>query len=356
MAQANASMKSKLLIRSIFVLLASTFLNIALKAQELKVFDPISSASFRGLDVLNDSVWWVSGQRNTVMKTTDSGKSWTTMLVGDTSKRTDFRDIQVIDANTVLVMGITLPAVIYKTKDSGRSWKMVFHDTAASAFLDAFDFWDSKNGICLADPIDSVWSLLETKDGGDSWKMMSSKYRPDAQTNEAAFAAGGTPIRTFGKNEVAFVTGGAENSRILISKNKGKSWSYIFPLINSNKSSGIFSFDRNEKSDWVLVGGNYSQPKDSSSNLAIISKEKGMNTVSIFNENVPGGYRCSVERVTGSTLIATGDEGTDISYDNGFTWRALSTEGFFAVDCINGTCVFSGKKGKIGLIKISSGQ
>ncbi len=321
-------------------------------AQELKLLEPVSKSSFRGLDVLSDSIWWVSGQRNTVMYTVDAGKSWETMLVGDTSKHTDFRDVEVINEKTVLVMGITEPALFYKTVDGGKTWKKTFEDTAKSAFLDAVDFWDEKNGICIGDPVNDRWTLLTSSDGGESWKPLKDNQRPEAQPLEAAFAAGGTALRVFGKNEVAFVTGGAENSRLLISKNRGKNWSYVFPLIKSSKSAGIFSLEKPTEDLFVLVGGDYQNPKDSSSNVALVSNEKKMMGVTVLGDHVPGGYRCAVASAGNGVLIATGDEGTDISYDNGQSWKLLSSEGFYAVDCAAKSCVLSGKKGKIGLIKL----
>lgn len=351
---------STFLMRSRFLQLSKCIIILCLlstvaNAQPISIFPVFSASSFRGLDVLSDSIWWVSGQHNTVMKTEDAGKTWTVMIVGDTALHTDFRDIAVIDRQTVLIMGITNPAVIFKTSDAGNSWRMVHRDTASAAFLDAFDFWDKDHGICLADPIGNRWSLIQTNDGGESWKSLPKKNLPEAQSNEAAFAAGGTALRTFGKKELVFVTGGSESSRILFSNNKGKNWGYLFPGIKSSKSAGVFSFDKNRNGAFVLVGGDYQVPEDSSSNLAVI-ENKGNYSVTTFDKDVPGGYRCAIANAGNGIMIATGDQGTDISYDDGFTWKLLSKEGFYAVNCFNGTCLFSGKKGKIGLVKPIPGQ
>ncbi|MES2628022.1 MAG: YCF48-related protein [Bacteroidota bacterium] len=325
-------------------------LGFSASAQQLQTFIPISGSSFRGLDVLNDSVWWVSGQHNTVMSTYDAGKTWHTMSVGDTAFHTDYRDIQVIDRNTVIAMGITRPAVIYKTTDSGQSWKKVYENQDTVAFLDAIDFWDSRHGICLADPVNGDWTILQTADGGDSWQLMPKELLPEAQPAEAAFAAGGSPIRVFGKKEIVFVTGGAENSRVVFSKDRGRHWNYLFPMIASSATSGLFSGDKNQSGELVLVGGNFNLPNNNASNLAIIGGSKRLPSVTLFDENVPGGYRCSVKHWKNNIMIATGDAGTDISLDGGHSWKPVSSEGFYAVDCSDNGCILSGKKGKIGRI------
>ncbi len=329
---------------------------VSAQAQEIKLLDPISSSSFRGLDVFNDSIWWVSGQHNTVMKTEDAGKSWTKMLVGDTTFHTDYRDIAVLDAKTALVMGITRPAIIYKTVDGGMSWKKVYENRDTLAFLDGFDFWDKKRGICLADPIAERWSMLVTKNGGNSWKSLPRRHRPDAQPLEAAFAAGGTAIRTYGSSEVAFVTGGAESSRMLFSMDKGKNWSYLFPLMASSKSAGIFSLDKNSKGTFIMVGGDYANPGDQSSNIGMVNANSDSAHVTVMDEKILGGYRCTVRLADNKIMIATGDGGSDISFDDGQNWEPLGEEGFYTVDCAGSTCVLSGKKGKIGLIRLAPGQ
>lgn len=289
------------------------------------------------------------------MKTEDSGKTWKTMLVGDTSLRTDYRDIQVLDTKTAIVMGITTPAIIYKTIDGGESWKKVYSNSDTTLFLDAMDFWDKKHGVILGDPVNGNWTMLRTTDGGESWSLMRRSRTPDSQFQEAAFAAGGTAMRAFGDEELAFVTGGSEGSRILFSHDRGMKWKYLFPLVKGSKSSGLFSFDKNSKGEYVMVGGDYLAPMDSSANLAIVGTGK-IYQVTQVPDHVPGGYRCAVASAGYGLMIATGDEGTDISTDDGFSWNKLSNEGFFAVACKGNTCVLSGKKGKIGLIRFGPGQ
>ncbi len=319
-------------------------------SQQLTQLSGLPPVSFRGVDLLNDQEWWLSGQLNTVVKTSDGGNTWKVFHVGDTSKHTDFRDIEVLPNGNVLVLGITNPACIFKSSDGGDSWRKVFEDS--TLFLDGFDFWDNKNGICLGDPVNGYWTILETSDGGESWNLLKKKSLPEAQDQEAAFAAGGGPIKTFGKKEVAFVTGGSEFSRLIFSKNSGKNWEYRFPLIASNNSAGVFTLEKNNNNELILLGGDYQLPYDSSSNIALIQQEK-YNNITVLADNVPRGYRCAVSNVSGSIMVAVGDEGLDLSPDGGHTWRPIESPGFYSVKCSSNTCVMAGKKGRVAVMRFN---
>jgi photosystem II stability/assembly factor-like uncharacterized protein len=316
-----------------------------LSQNPVRVVPGPSKSSFRGLAVVNDSTWWVSGQNNTVMSTVDGGLHWRVFSVGDTARKTDFRDIQVLKNGSIIVAGATNPACIYMSRDNGASWQLAYNDTAESGFIDGIDFWDNDHGIALCDPISNTWQLLVTHDGGKSWEKLPAASLPAALPNEAAFAASGTAIRVTGKNEVVFVTGGSDFARILISKDRGLSWKPYVTNVAATKSSGLFSACRNSAGKLVCTGGDYSVQADSLNNITILGSIRAL-------KNHPRGYRCAVTRLRGKTLIATGDNGTDISHDDGLSWEKLSDEGFYTVSCTGSTCVFSGKGGKIGTYKL----
>lgn len=338
------------------LLLASfTLVSLSLSAQKIKLIDCPSTSSFRGLDMLSDKEWWVSGQKNTVLRTTDAGRTWTTFLVGDTTFHTDFRDIEVIDSKTVYLMGITRPALVYKTVDAGISWRRVFLDKDTSAFLDAIDFYDPNHGVCIADPVGGSWRLLETTDSGETWHWVNQSKSPAAQKDEAAFAGGGQALRTFSKDEIAFVSGGGEQARLIYSKDRGRTWSNQELQMKSGKSYGAFALEKNYKGSMIIVGGDFDQPLVNKENLVTADGGEYQDKLLMLN-GTPSGYRCAIKNVEDKTMICTGDMGTDISYDGGLSWKPLSKEGFYSIDCVGRTCVLSGKKGKIGLLKVPAGR
>jgi len=64
-----------------------------------------TTASFRGLSVVNEKVVWASGTGGTVIRTIDGGKTWNVMTVPEAEKL-DFRDIEAFDANTAYILSI----------------------------------------------------------------------------------------------------------------------------------------------------------------------------------------------------------------------------------------------------------
>ena len=174
-----------------------------------------SQADFRGLSVVSPKVAWVSGTLGTYARTIDSGKSWTVGIVSGAEKL-DFRDIEAFGAETAYLLsaGPGDASRIYKTTDGGKSWTKQFQSADPASFFDALAFWDEKNGIALGDPVDGRFQLIATDDGGANWKPLPAKNLPPALPGEGAFAASGTCLVAFGKDDVWFATGGAKAARV----------------------------------------------------------------------------------------------------------------------------------------------
>ena len=95
--------------------------------------------SFRGLDVISRKIAWVSGTGGTVLKTNDGGNTWENISVPNSST-VDFRDIEVFDKNTAIVMGISSPARFYKTKNGGKNWDLVYFNDHKDIFFVGLSF------------------------------------------------------------------------------------------------------------------------------------------------------------------------------------------------------------------------
>lgn len=64
-------------------------------------------------------------------------------------------------------------------------------------------------------------------DSGKTWRAVAKDPRQlAALANESAFAASGTCLSVRGKNDVWFVTGGAEVTRVFHSPDRGQTWSH----------------------------------------------------------------------------------------------------------------------------------
>jgi len=297
------------------------FLSLNLLAQEytLQKIEVGTNASFRGLSVVDDQVAWVSGSKGWVGKTNDGGKSWSFNQVSG-FENSDFRSLYAFDELRALIANAGSPASILITSDGGKNWKPVYTLSHEDAFFDGIDFWNDNDGIIYGDPIDGRMLLLQTSDGGSTWNEITNA--PALENGEASFAASGTGIRCSNKRQVMISTGG-KVSRIWVSKNKGASWATLdTPILQGESSTGIFSFIQSNKV-LIIVGGDYL--KESATiqhNFYSLDGGKRWLTPAYPAR----GYRECIESITHKTLIATGPSGTDISLDNGITWKALSDD------------------------------
>lgn len=296
-----------------------------------------TSASLRGLCVVNDTVVWTSGAEGTVIRTEDAGKNWLKVSV-DGADKLDFRDIHAFDAQRAVVISAGQPARVYRTEDGGKSWTKRFEHPNEKSFFDAVSFWDDKHGIAMSDPIDDRVLLIETLDGGKTWKELTSERRPVAQRGEGGFAASGTNMRVIGRQTVLIALGSAEkdqqvkSSRIVFSGDRSKTWSATQVPMPRNPSSGIFSMAFADQKHGIVVGGDYLKQEVAEGNIALTGD--GGKTWSKPPGTPPRGYRSGVayaEQSGKQILVAVGPSGTDISSDGGQNWRAVSDQGFHAV-------------------------
>ncbi len=286
-----------------------------------------TKASLRGLSVVSDRIVWASGTGGTVLRTVDGGKTWSVIKVPD-GEKLDFRDVEAFDENTayILSIGDGENSRIYKTVDGGKTWKLQFKNTNPKAFFDALAFWDATHGMAMSDPVDGKYILLKTIDG-ETWQIADTEKMPSAKTGEAAFAASGTCLLTYGKNDVFLISGGTD-ARVFRSENRGSIWLVSdSPITKGTAGSGIFSIAMFDKKRGVIVGGNYEKPDEINNDLAFTNDggktwilSKGLN-----------GYRSGVSFMDKKTIIAVGASGSDLSTDGGKTWTNLDKENYNAV-------------------------
>jgi photosystem II stability/assembly factor-like uncharacterized protein len=307
-----------------------------------------TEASFRALSVVDDSVVWVSGTKGTVGKSLNGGKTWTFQSVKDFDKF-DFRSLYAFDKDRAVIANAGAPANILYTSNGGKDWSIVFTHADTAAFFDGIDFWNDKEGIIYGDPIGGKMLLLKTSDGGKTWKQALSSERPTLFEGEASFAASGTNIRCSGTSSVVIATGGLV-SRLFSSNDKGKTWTSIQPpIIQGKQTRGIFSFNFIDKSNGIIVGGDF-LVDTLKVNQAFYTTDSGKTWLTPAKST--RGYRECVEYVTKDVVLAVGPSGSDISNDGGKTWLPLSDEKYYHVvrRARKGTLlVMAGGKGKVSI-------
>jgi photosystem II stability/assembly factor-like uncharacterized protein len=287
-----------------------------------------TTASLRGLSVVNTKIVWASGTGGTFLRTVDGGTTWKVGAVAGAEKL-DFRDVEAFDAKTayVLSIGNGEDSRIYKTMDGGETWKLQFKNTNTKAFFDAIACWDKANCIAMSDPVDGHYLLISTTDGGKSWKPLVGNKMPAAKDGEAAFAASGTCLITQGKNN-AFIVSGGNDARVFRSTDRGKTWSVAdTPIAKGTAGSGIFSIAMFDAKNGAIAGGNYEKPEQNTNSLALTSD--GGKTWKLHAGL--SGYRSSMAYVDRRTLVAVGTNGTDVSLEGGTTWKKISEMNLNAV-------------------------
>jgi photosystem II stability/assembly factor-like uncharacterized protein len=304
----------------------------------------------RGISAVSDKVAWASGAGGTVLRTTDGGATWQKLeIVG--AENLDFRDIQAFDQNTAFVLSIGPgdKSRIYKTTDGGKIWQRQFTNSDQKAFYDCFAFWDSTHGIALSDSVDAKFPLIATSDGLN-WNPVAVKSMPAALPNEGAFAASGTCIATFGKNDVWFGTGGPA-ARVFHSADRGLSWTVAeTPIIHGAASQGVFSLAFWTAKDGVAVGGDYKEPAKGEG-IAALTHDGGKTWK--LSTKQPPGYRSAVASGVAHVLVAVGTSGTDISHDGGNTWAPLFAEDLNALALVGNSGWAVGPAGKIVTVHLN---
>jgi Photosynthesis system II assembly factor YCF48 len=329
-------MMAKIIIVSVLIIVS-----IFCKAQKIEVLTTGNKISIRGLSVVTDNVFWVSGSNGTVGNSFDGGKTINWMKVKGYDS-TDFRDIEAFSSVEAIIMGIGEPAVILKTIDAGKTWKKVYENKTKGMFLDAMEFWNPQSGIAIGDPIDGKFFFTRTFDEGNTWMDVPNAKIPVAIEGEACFASSGTNFRTFGNAEGVFITGG-KKSRFFIRGNPVE-----LPIIQGTESTGANSIAINKKQkNIIIVGGDFTKKEDVTDNC-VLSNNKGKTFTKPTTP--PSGYRSCVEFYSKSDAITCGLNGVDISKDKGNNWMKISDESFHVCrKAKEGKTVYlAGGNGKIG--------
>jgi hypothetical protein len=293
--------------------------SLSAHAQTLQLLNSGTSASLRGLSVVNDQIIWVSGSEGTVGISINGGTDWKWIRVPQFEK-SDFRDIEAFSDREAIIMGITEPAVILSTADGGNSWKTVLKDTSKAAFFDAMDFYGDHAAV-VGDPFKNHIYFAESADRGKTWNTASPVSFMPAAEGESFFAASGTNLCHTSNGTWVLISGGKksciyfENSRIPLLIVQGKE-------TTGANSIAVNPVNNNQA---FIVGGDFKNNKDQSGNSVLIQ-------INPFSQKVPvtppRGYRSCVEYINDKELICCGQTGVDISVDGGLNWTMISDKSF----------------------------
>ncbi len=308
-----------------------------------------SSASIRGLVVVNENVIWASGSGGTVLCSVDGGNNWKEIKVPGQIEN-DFRSIYAWNENKALVFGVSGPDFGFLTEDGGKNWKTVYNNVTSGVFFDSVDFSDSETGLAVSDQVDGKPLVIKTTDGGRTWRKIENL--PALNVGEAHFASSNTCIEFLPSGKAWIITGGSA-ARVFFSEDFGENWKVAeTPMIQGGASSGIFSVCFKNDLDGVIVGGTYDKP-ELNKQIAAYTTDGGKNWFS--PENMPAEYRSCVQYITNGNedfFFAIGKTGCDISLDNGKNWNFLKKTNYFTFRFVPGRLVgfAAGSEGRIARV------
>lgn len=286
----------------------------------------------RGVSTVSSEVAWASGERGTVLRTTDGGATWQSRPVPG-AEALDFRDVDAIGDRvaSVLSIGPGEASRIYRTTDGGAHWTLQFTNHDPKVFLDAMAFSDDAHGVAFSDSVDGRFVVFMTADGGDHWTRVPADRLPPALSGEGAFAASGTNVAVRG----AHIWIGTTASRVLHSADAGRTWTVTSTPVATGEATGIFSIAFRDARQGVVVGGNYTKEADAAANVATTT-DGGVAWLTAGDRSTPGlsGYRSVVAWMRGlgpAGWIAVGPSGADVSVDDGRTWSPAGGDGYDAL-------------------------
>ncbi len=300
-----------------------------------------SSAQSSGTDALlqavspvDAQVVWVSGHDGAYARTADGGRTWSAaVMAGEESLQ--FRDVAAFDESTAYLMssGNGEQSRIYRTDDGGDTWRLQYVADHPEAFLDCMDFWDRQRGLVFGDVVDGVPFILSTNDGGDTWSRVHAEALPPAQAGEGGFAASGTCLAAGEDGRAWIAAGNAERSRVLLTTDRGVSWSVAEVPVVGGTGAGLTTIRVAAGGNGIALGGIIGGDSLRVDNVAVTTDHGASWTL--------GGPLAMAGPVYGSALVdlpsgatvavAVGPRGMDWSPDAGATWQGADTLTFWAV-------------------------
>jgi photosystem II stability/assembly factor-like uncharacterized protein len=274
----------------------------------------------------------------------------------------DFRGVQAWDEKTAIVMasGPWEKSRLYKTVDGCRTWKLVFRNPDKDGFWDAIRITGQKTVLLAGDPVPAAHShgiggkkifqfpIYATLDRAETWMRLETEYLlalsdESGKPAETLFAASNSALlESAGHEWILFVTGGQHASLKLLEHISNPNpaicrstcWVIGGAKLNmaTGQSAGAFSLDariaESSGPKLVIVGGDYAKPEVSEGTSTTCEKDPNMLLSTVFKCTIssfpPHGFRSAVQWSEPLKVwITAGTNGSDISRDDGRTWKPL---------------------------------
>lgn len=307
--------------------------------------------SYRGLAIESDSIFLVSGTKNSIAKTSDRGETFEWINPKEVDNR-DFRDIEILDKNIYLALGISTPAYILLTQDGGKTWNKVYVNTDEKIFLNAITIKDNEVYV-IGDPIHpKVPFILKAKQNQlNKWDTITKANQQNIKLQsdkEAFFSSSGSNIY-IDNNRMIYITGG-DQSNIYHYTVKNTEIHSLNKLKTTTSGANGLTYDKSLNIGYI-VGGDFTNPTNSTGNFYKF-KIKNDKLKFIDTKQKPNGYKSGVTIISKNKLLVCGYSGVDYSKNGGKTWETITTDSYNTckVSPNKKQVILVGNKGKIGKI------
>ena len=314
-----------------------------------------TTALLQAVSVVSDRVVWVSGHAGTFARTLDGGATWTSGRVAG-ADTLQFRDVHAASADTAWLMsaGNGQLSRIFRTTDGGRSWTQQYLNREPDAFFDCMAFWDARRGVVFSDAVRGEHFVLTTANGGEHWERVPPSDLPPAMTGQGGFAASGTCITTLSRNSAIICAGNAPRSEVLKTTDAGRTWvAYPVPVV-AGDAAGIASVAFRDSVHGVAVGGEIGKPQARGDYVALTSDGGQSWTLGGRFTFAGAAYGAAyVPLRSGSSVVAVGPGGADLSTDDGRTWVNIDTLQYWSIGFASPSSGWAvGPRGRITHIRL----
>jgi len=316
-------------------------------------FDAGVTARLQAISVVSSQMFWVSGLEGSWAFTEDGGSNWRSGQI-EGAEELQIRDIHGVDDQVAYALsaGEGAASRLFKTRDGGTTWQLLWTMSEPEGFLDCFDFWSENEGIAYGDSVGGELFLLTTTDGA-TWDRIPGAALPSPAGKEGGFAASGTCVRTTPPGEVWIATGAGDLPRVLRSSDRGASWSANALQTVAGSAAGLMSVVVGEGGFAGALGGDLEQSDAHTKNVAWTT-DGG----SSWELGEPPGFvgaiygaalwTCAETADKPGPVVAAGPGGVDLAPDAGGVWFPVSRDEYWAVEFLGSqSFVAVGPEGRI---------
>ena len=227
----------------IFIILCFTYLPFSYSQWYIK---HQGDKNLHVVKFLNDTLGFAMGDNSLILKTTDTGETWT---ICDFPDQIDFRDYQYINDTTIVACGQYTDdfGLIYKSSDLGNSWECIHYESGPILSL---GYFDSLNHVAV-----NRGGIIWTNDGTNYnfvWDFYQSEFNwgdlfsISVVNDSIAYACGWGVI-----NQPLDIHG-----IILKTYDKGETWDYVYN--EPDISCFYYVYALNEDTLFLSTGGIHS--------------------------------------------------------------------------------------------------